>query len=220
MNLVIRVETYKRVSHPSVIPLVRRRHLDRDSWCGFTIPSGDLLHTSGQVRGQNKGGLAVGSLNRVARAMVAAPVVFFGLVACTSGNQQEPLNTDPQPRSSARTVPEPKPAFSLPDSLSAPTDVGSDETLLFDVDSQKEGATYGPVPTGAKTVVYLRCAGAGSVTFEMTDVGSFQMPCEQDGVAHGTRNLFDTRHTENPTFSVQSTPDQIWSIGTYSEPVP
>ncbi len=148
---------------------------------------------------------------------LGATLLLMSVAACTSGVGPE-RETTIQPTAGSSPG-QPESTTSLPDSLPAPTDVGPDEELLFHIGSQKGSASYGPVPTKQRTVVYLRCAGDGAVTFEMKAVSSFSVPCEQDGVLHGTRNVFDTWHVKDPVFSVQSAPGQIWSIGIYSEPV-
>lgn len=164
----------------------------------------------------------MGSRNEFVYGAASVIIVLLSLTSCTSGGSQKPSSSDSDHSTTAVTSADAQssPTFSLPAALAAATDVGPGEKLLFQKSSQKEPATYGPVATEAKTVVYLRCAGSGSVNFSMKEVGSFPMPCEEDGVAHGTRNVFDTRSAKNPTFSVSSRPGQIWSIGIYSEPMP
>lgn len=172
------------------------------------------------VWSNQKGGHAVGSLKKFTCGLASTFVVMISLVACTSDETPESISTNTEQQTSASTDAKPDPTFSLPSALLATTDVSADEKLLLEKSSQKMGGTYGPLAVEAKTVVYLRCAGDGTVTFEMKGFDSFPRPCEQDGVAHGTRNVFDTRHVKNATFSVQSSSDQMWSIGIYSKPVP
>ncbi|MFI5086082.1 MAG: hypothetical protein ACHP7K_09145 [Actinomycetales bacterium] len=149
-------------------------------------------------------------------------IVLLGLTACSSAERPVPAAAADSNRATPVASADAQPArsFRAPTFLAAAGDVGTDETLLFEAGSQTQSATYGPVVTEAKTVVYLRCAGSGSMSFRMKDVGSLVMPCEENGAPHGTRNVFDTRWANNPTFSVASAPGQIWSIGVYDEPVP
>ncbi|MGO4383387.1 hypothetical protein [Specibacter sp. RAF43] len=151
----------------------------------------------------------------------AGMIVFLLSVTACTGSTQEPLvSNNPGPTMVSSAEPQPTPIFTPPSTLPAATDVGQGEKLLFQKSSQKLSATYGPVATEAKTIVYLRCAGDGTVKFELKGVGAYPMPCEESADTHGTRNVFDTRYVKNPTFSVDSLPGQIWSVGIYSEPVP
>ena len=164
----------------------------------------------------------MGRRNKVVCASVSLIILLLSLTACTNGEMPEPAVTNNErPRTAVTSAgAEAAATFTLPASLKAPAEAGPDEQLLFQTSSQTESASYGPVATKAKTVLYIRCAGSGSINFRMQDVVTFVVPCEKDGVAHGMRNLFDTRFVKNPNFSVDSSPGQIWSLGIYSEPVP
>ncbi|QYF91111.1 hypothetical protein [Arthrobacter sp. PAMC25284] len=110
--------------------------------------------------------------------------------------------------------------FVIPAQLPAPIDVGANEDQIAELGSQTRGANIGPLTLGSTTVVYVRCAGGGSLTFELDGVGRSVLPCEAVAEPRGTRNVFDTRLAPQTTATVESSPGQIWSLGVYSEPTP
>lgn len=92
--------------------------------------------------------------------------------------------------------------------------------LLLELASQTQSASFGPTALSGKTVVYIRCAGSGSLVFELKGIGRLSAPCAAESAPHGTRNVYDTRLVSHTTAVVESSPGQIWSLGIYSEPVP
>ncbi len=156
-------------------------------------------------------------------ALLSAGTLALLIGGCT-GTSPAPGPADgftfSSPATTLEATPTPSPEFTLPKDLPAPVDVGAGEQKITELASQTQGASFGPMTLGGKTVVYLRCAGSGSLVFEMKGVGRFPMPCEKDSEPHGTRNVFDTRLIQQTTASVESSPGQIWSLGVYSEPIP
>lgn len=145
------------------------------------------------------------------------------LGGCTYDSRNADSYTTPSsggPDASTDTKTVPSADFSLPKELPAPTDVGEGEKKITELASQTQGASLGPMTLSKKTVVYIRCAGDGSLIFDMKGVGRFPLPCLRESDTHGTRNVFDTRMVQQTTASVESSPGQIWSIGIYSEPIP
>ena len=144
------------------------------------------------------------------------------LAGCTYGTSDAGPsgNTSSEAVAPGESSPVPSAAFSLPDALAAPVDVGKGEQKITELSSQTKGTSFGPLNLGGKTVVYLRCAGDGTLTFKLEGVGQFPLPCTKETEPHGTRNVFDTRQIPQATASVESSPGQIWAIGVYSEPIP
>lgn len=112
------------------------------------------------------------------------------------------------------------PEFILPEELPAPSDPGAGENKIVELTSQTQGASFGPLTLDSGTVVYIKCAGGGSLVLELTNVGRVTTPCENSGDPRGTRHVFDTRLVHQTPASVESSPGQIWSLGVYAAPVP
>lgn len=157
---------------------------------------------------------------RIPTVLVASSLAFLagGCTYTSAAPGPDNGSTSRNPGSTLEATPAPD--FALPKDLPAPADIGAGEKKIMELASQTQGASFGPMTLGGKTVVYIRCAGSGSLVFEMQGVGRFSALCEAERAPHGTRNVFDTRFIPQATAIVESSPGQIWSLGVYSEPIP